>query len=120
MHYFKFTYGLSKYGERCDWEFIEGGAQMMLTGGITGGGEDELWSVDKTCWCCWTWSSCFVFRLDCDDCIVGSWWPVTAVTFAMVVGVTHRFFEFALLEVLSNVLALLVRLSPIIYNKGKF
>ena len=29
----------------------------------------------------------------------------------MVVGVTHRFFEFALLEVLSNVLALLGRLS---------
>jgi len=39
----------------------------------------------------------------------------------MVVGVTHRFFEFALLEVLSNVLPLLARLSnaPMIYNEGK-
>ena len=49
MHYIKFTYGLSKYGERCDWEFIEGGAQIMLTGGITGGDDDELLSSDRTC-----------------------------------------------------------------------
>ena len=91
MHYFNFTYWVSKYGEGCDWgDNDDGGAQIMLTGGIIGG---ELLD-GKTCW--------DKSRVVTAQVVVGGW-PGTVVTLVVVVGVGHWFFEFALLGLLSNV-----------------
>ena len=100
MQYFRFTYGLSKYGDGCDWEFIDGGAQMIFTGGMTtrsvGDGSGGL--VPKTCSDRSRLQPALLSFAD-----IGSCWPCIAVTFVVLVGVTHRFFEFALLGLLSNV-----------------
>ena len=100
MQYFTLTYGLSKYGEGCDWEFIDGGAQIILTGGMTtrsvGDGSGGL--EPKTCS---DRSRLQLALLSFAEVV--SCWPCIAVTFGVLVGVTHRFFEFALLWLLSKV-----------------
>ena len=110
MHYFVFTYGLlSKYGDGCDWECNDGGAQMILTGGImTGGVEDELLSACCCCFC-WFWhrSRCWLDKaVTFAFVVVGLCWitPVVAVKLVALVGVKHRFLELALLGLFSNVL----------------
>ena len=127
MHYFVFTYGLlSKYGDGCDWECNDGGAQIILTGGImTGGVEDELLSACCCCFC-WFWhrSRCWLDKaVTFAFVVVGLCWitPVVAVvTLVALVGVKHRFLELALLGLFSNVLgedALPPTISVVIINR---
>ena len=100
MQYIRFTYGLSKKGEGCDWECIDGGAQMIFTGGMTtrsvGDGSGGL--VPKTC-SDWSRLQPAILSFVAHGCC----WPCIAVTLVVLVGVTHRLFEFALLGLLSNV-----------------
>ena len=98
MQYSIITYGVSKYGEGCDWECIDGGAQIIFTGGITRW--DEVLSIGKIC-CCWDRSHCKVFSF----VVVGTCCiPGTAVLFVVAVGWDkHWFLELGLLVVPSNV-----------------
>ena len=92
MHYCKFTYWVSKYGEGCDWgDNDDGGAQTMWTGGIIIGCE---LLEGKTCW--------DKSRVETAQVVVGGWTGI-AVTVVLLVGVGHWFFELALLGLLSTV-----------------
>ena len=86
------TYGFSINGLWCG--NGEGGAQMMLTAGGIMDGDGSESSLG--------WGKSRVEALVVTT--IGKWVPgVTAVTFVVVVAVGHWCFEFALLELLSNV-----------------